>query len=286
MDKHKLQNGPRSQPAYTHKKPAMSSNPTAVPAATFDVTKIKFSDVATNSRGSPSVYINADGGPIYLQAPYMHCPFGVNVNKNEGKTSYSVSLSFKGEEGDEQIRKTHEMLLALDKLVTDTALSEKNREAWFGAKNGKAKSEEVILENYNPIVKPDKSGKWPDSFKVGINLDRDGVPDLKVWTEFNKQVDPASLEDTLPRQSYVQPVFKVVQVYFIGKAMWGVSLKLFALRFKAVATKPVDFEHFFPGEEPPPAAGVNPDDEVEYEEVEEEVDESDDEDAPPAKKSA
>jgi hypothetical protein len=210
----------------------------------------------------------------------------VNVNKNEGKTSYSISLSFKGEEGDGQIRKTHEMLSALDKLVTDTALSDKNREAWFGAKNGKAKSEEVILENYNPIVKSDKTGKWPDSFKVGINLDRDGVPDLKVWTETNKAVDPENLEEKLPRQSYVQPVFKVVQVYFIGKAMWGVSLKLFALRFKSPATKPVDFEHFFPGEEPPPAddAGVNPDDEAEYEEVEEEV--SDDEDAPPAKRQA
>ena len=263
------------------------ATPTAVPASTFDVSKIKFSDVATNSRGSPSVYLNCDGGPVYLQAPFLHCPFGVNVNKNEGKTSYSINLSFKGEEGDEEIRKTHEMLLSLDKLVTETALSEKNREAWFGAKNGKAKSEEVILDNYNPIVKPDKTGKWPDSFKVGINLDRDGVPDLKVWTDDKKQMDPSTLEEIIPRQSYVQPVFKLVQVYFIGKAMWGVSIKLYALRFKAPATKPEKFEDFFPGEGPPQdASDADADEEVEYEEVEEEEEEEDEEDSPPSKKKA
>lgn len=216
---------------------------TVRPSQTFDPKTITFSKVAFNQRGGQNVYLNVDGDKqVYLCAPYMYAPFGLNVQRDEGKTNVSLTLSFKGEDSNEDLKKTHQVLKELDAIVLATATSDECAEAWFGAaKNGKKRSSDAIRDQYNPICKEHKEGKYSDNLKLTIPLDKEGVPDVGMFDQQGKKITFSSVDDLsllVNKQSYVQPVFHVSMVYFISRSMWGVSTKLTGFRYMAPKTRP------------------------------------------------
>jgi hypothetical protein len=257
------------------------STPDATPAATFDVNTITFSEPATNKLGGVSVYLNGrGGGKIHLLTPFMPAPFGLNVQRQEGKVTYGLTLSFKNSDANPEVKQTHEMLKALDALVLAKATGEECSEKWFGGgKNGKKRSADTIRDNYNPVVKGPKDGKdYPDNFKMTIPVNKNGEPDVKVFTESGREYGKVSgifLEDTVVKNCQVQAVFSISMVYFINRSMWGVSTKLIGFRFKPPSTGPSTAVELFKNslEAPITEEPVSKEDSEEEEEEEEEVEE-------------
>lgn len=155
-----------------------------VKATDFDLSRVTFSDVKTDSHGRKMVYINSDQGKIMVQTPKMYAPFGVkrwrkkdaNDNKDD---KFELELSFGGENGtdkhSEELRTFHEKWNEFDELIKKTVIS-KSKE-WLGMNKLDMNTLESVM--YTPMVKiaKDKEGNqldYPSRIRVKIDREIDG----------------------------------------------------------------------------------------------------------------
>ncbi len=105
---------------------------------------------------------------MMLEAPSLNVPYGVNVFDKNGPPKYSVDLSLRGADDNDQVRGLQDFLEAFDERMIDAGVE--NAGKWFKMANP---SREVIKAFYTPLVKisrdPQGNPKpYPPTFKLAL----------------------------------------------------------------------------------------------------------------------
>ena len=202
----------------------------------FNPDKIEFRPPRVLDHGGKIIGISYDGKPLHLQLPEMVCPYGTNVyNDPTGSAppKYSLDFSFRGEEENERLAKFHSQLERLEEVLVERAVE--NSTTWFKKKQSK----EVIQAFFSPLLKrsidketQEPDGKYPDTFKVKLNVRNDEF-ECKVFDADNALLDEPL--DTLivkgtKATALVQPSF----IWFAG-GKFGLTTKAVQMRAKVPA---------------------------------------------------
>lgn len=202
----------------------------------FDPEKIDFRPPRVLDHGGKIIGISYDGKPLHLQLPEMVCPYGTNVYTDPAGATppkYSLDFSFRGEEDNERIAKFHSQMERFEEVLVERAVE--NSVAWFKKKQSK----EVIQAFFTPLLKRsvdketrEPDGKYPDTFKVKLNVRNDEF-ECKVFDADNALLDEPL--DTLivkgtRATALVQPSF----IWFAG-GKFGLTTKAVQMRVKVPA---------------------------------------------------
>ena len=150
----------------------------------IDVSKVSVSQPRVLDNGAKLVYVNYNNSRFNIQTPWMELAWDMSCYTEGPYPKYSMELSFRGADDDEEIAAFLEKFNELDQRLIDVGLEESV--AFFKKKTS---SREVIEGFYNPIVKVSKDrdtgepdGKWPSTFRVKIPF-RDGKFQPKFYTD-------------------------------------------------------------------------------------------------------
>lgn len=173
------------------------SSPNIILPNDFNISKINYGAVKKLENGGKSIYIKYGGDPLIMQLPEMSAPFGLGKWSGDGKTKYSLDLSFSGKDQRKVLQTFFENMVSLDKkLVTDAI---ENSPTWF---NKKYTSFEVVEALYTPMIKYAKdkntgevTDKYPATFKMSVPLAKDGSFDCEVYNNKAERVDLAAMEE-------------------------------------------------------------------------------------------
>lgn len=154
-------------------------------------TGLNYGEATPNKSGKGrSVLVNwrkgpGDGVRLVMQTPKMWSPFGVNTYQPDegGPPKYSISLSFKGYDDNERLKKFHNLFQQLDS--TNCAHATQKQEAWWGPG---VKDRSIIEDRYTTNLKPDKNGKYAPLLKLKLNF-KNGQPDFKIYDAIGNLVD-------------------------------------------------------------------------------------------------
>lgn len=197
---------------------------------------VSFSELKRQKSGYVSWVNVKDKGRmkrIYVKTPKMFAPFGA-TNYNAGdasqKNKFSVALSFKGIDENEELQKLKELLQKLDQTVVDNTY--KNKE-WRKQISKKTVSRDVIETNYAPVYREgndDGEKKYPGLFNLKASVQwKDGEPSVatKVYDTNKKElaVDFENYGEVIPKLTDLKCIFQVASVWFINKK-FGLTLKL------------------------------------------------------------
>ena len=137
----------------------------------IDISKIAFSQPRVLDNGAKLVYMNYDGGRLSIQSPWMSLPWKMGVYTEGEYPKYSIDLSFKGMEDNDDLQKFHDKLKKVEEKIIDGGF--KNSVAWF---KKKISSREAVEEKFNNIIKESRDkdtgepdGKWPPTMKLKIS---------------------------------------------------------------------------------------------------------------------
>jgi hypothetical protein len=241
----------------------------------FDVSAVTFSKLRKNKNGGKSVYLNRAGRKIWLQFPYMRMPFGLSefTDKNTGKKSYSLELSFDNKKHEDpndetpeekEFRVQRETLLKKFEELDARILNEvsKNSQEWLGKKYASKTITEADL--YKPLVKrcdPAK-GDYAPTTKLKIYTDlQTGEFVPKAYTPDGDKVPLSNIE----KGNRAVCIVEVGQVWIIDNK-FGVTVSL-----KQCVIEPSnDLPEFAFKGLPKSSKSSDEEEEVEYEEYEEE----------------
>lgn len=199
----------------------------------FDPKHIGFRPAKVLDHGGKIIGVTYKGGPLRLQTPEMLLPYGVSVfeDKGTGNVKYSVDFSFRGMEENERLKKFHEQIEGLQAAIIQAAID--NTQAWFR----KSLSAEVITEFFTSILKKsvdketgEPNGKYPDTIKAKLDLDREGNFRCKAYgpdhSEFTEPLDSLLVKGTLAK-AMLLPSF----IWFAG-GKFGITIKAEQMRVK------------------------------------------------------
>ena len=206
-------------------------------AKTFEPAAICFGPVEKNKMGGKFIPIVDKHGAktkITLQFPAMNLPFGISAYRDRPENdpmSYSVDLSFRGYETNENTLLLFNKLTEFDHHLIDAAYA--NSVAWFG----KQKSRELLEDTYRKLTKVDSSGKYAPMTKAKISI-ANGKPNVQI---FDTDKSNISVED-VPRGSTVKVIAEIASVWFIGSGTsWGVTFKALQLLVTEKPNKLTDY---------------------------------------------
>lgn len=219
--------------------------------AEIEVSKIAFQPVKILDNGGKSVNLHFEGRNIMLETPSLNVPYGVNVFDKTSPPKYSVDLSLRGADDNEQIKALQDFLEAFDERMIDAGVE--NAAKWFKMANP---NREVIKAFYTPVVKisRDASGApkpYPPTFKVNLRkkMAKKGAaaPDPSdssvgafeaqlynaAETDSKGQIAAfaadATIESTLPKRSQVTAIIQCTGVWFAG-GKFGTTWKAVQMR--------------------------------------------------------
>ena len=161
------------------------SNITAKPLKpkNVDVSNISFSNVKTMPSGAKTVYVNYNGGLLFLQSPEMNVPFDTATyypdNDNSGK--WPIQVAMDNIKGNPTMKEFHDTIAKMDQHLitqaTECASDWFKTQQWFKKKGDVS---EKVTDNYKPMVKVsldsetgEPDGRWPPKFNFKI-IKRDG----------------------------------------------------------------------------------------------------------------
>jgi len=205
-------------------------------AKKFSPSSIFFGQAERNKLGGKYVPLTNETGTktrFTLQTPTMSLPFGISAYREKPEaepSSYSVDLSFRGYETDENILTLFNKITELDNHLIDAAYT--NSVAWFG----KQKSRELLEDTYRPLTKKDPSGKYAPVMKVKIPI-LNGKPNVQV---FDTDKTPISIDD-VQKGSTVKVITEVASVWFVGGTQWGITFRALQI---LVVSKPARLDEF------------------------------------------
>ena len=188
---------------------------------------LNYGEAVTNKSGKGrSVLVNwkrgaGDGIRLVMQTPKMWAPFGINVYTPDdgGPPKYSVSLSFKGFEDNERLKKFHDLFQSLD--YHNCTHATQKQEMWWGAG---VKERNIIEDRYTTNLKPDKNGKYAPTLKLKLNF-KNNQPDFRVYDEAGNQVG----------LDYIEGPCSIVALFEIG-SLW-IADKKFGQNVKILQMK-------------------------------------------------
>ena len=142
-----------------------------------DTSNITYSAVKALPNGAKIIYLNYNGGPLFVQTPEMNVPYdsGTYYADNDNSGKYTIKVSMDGFNTSPAMKEFHNMLQKMDESIKGSGIE--NALAWFKKKN---LTPEVASELYNPMVKVsvdaetgEPNGKWAPTFGFKI-VKRDG----------------------------------------------------------------------------------------------------------------
>ena len=203
----------------------------------FDPNLIEFRPPKVQPHGGKTIGVSYKGKPLMLQLPEMKIPFGVSIFTNEdtGIQQYSLDFSFQGKEENPKLAKFHAQLKQIEDVIVRNGVS--NSVSWFN----KVRSEDVVRDVFSPIVRVSKdketklpNGKYPDTFKVKLPLDKEGMFTCKAFNEHNElYTDP--LDVVIKKGTLATALVQASFVYVSGST-FGITFKPLQMRLKVPST--------------------------------------------------
>ena len=176
-------------------------------------------------------------GPLMTQIGPLSLPYGMNVFDKAGPIKYSMDLSLRGYEDDENVRGIYQMFSALDEWMIDQGVA--NSKAWFKAQL----TRDVVKAFYTPMVKVAKDADgnpkpYPPTIKINLKKDRNNADawEVKVYERVDgdvRKVDDVPLEDLLIKGAQITTLIQCTSVWFAG-SKYGLSWKATQIRMEKV----------------------------------------------------
>ena len=208
-----------------------------------NVSKLEFSPVKILDNGGKSVNLRYEGRNLMLETPSLNVPYGVNVFDKNGPPKYSIDLSLRGADDNEQVRGLQEFLEAFDERMIDAGVENANK--WFKMTNP---SREVLKAFYTPLVKVsrDAAGNpkpYPPTFKMALRKKKEaegssaGCFDAHFYNAAEKDAKgqiaefarDLPVEQVLTKRSQVTAIIQCTGVWFAG-GKFGTTWKAVQLR--------------------------------------------------------
>ena len=170
------------------------SNITCKPqkAQNVDTSSISYSAVKSLPSGAKIIYLNYNGGPLFVQTPEMTIPYdsGTYYSDNDTSGKYAIKASMEGHKDNPQMKAFHDMLETMDQTIMESGIE--NSLAWF---KKKSLTPEIAKELYTPMVKVsidsetgEPNGKWAPTFAFKI-VKRDGKVQCDCYDSDKKEVN-------------------------------------------------------------------------------------------------
>ena len=217
---------------------SMISSPSDITAS-----KIEFGPVKLLDSGGKAVNLRYEGRNLMVETPSLNVPYGVNVFDKSGPPKYSVDLSLRGADDNEQVRALQTFIEAFDERMIDAGVE--NAGKWFKMANP---SREVIKAFYTPLLKlsRDPQGNlkpYPPTFKTALRRKKDAATSTTASFEtdfYNAGEKDAKgqiaqfardtpLDQVLCKRSQVTAIIQCTGVWFAG-GKFGTTWKAVQMR--------------------------------------------------------
>jgi hypothetical protein len=208
------------------------------------VSKIEFSAPKLLDNGGKSVNLRYEGRNLMMETPSLNVPYGINVFDKQGPPKYSVDLSLRGADDNEQVRALQDFLEAFDERMIDAGVE--NAGKWFKMTNP---NREVIKAFYTPLVKISRDAQgnpkpYPPTFKLALRGKKGaqagptagtfevefynaGEKDTKgLPTKFAPEL---GVDEVLVKRAQVTAIIQCTGVWFAG-GKFGTTWKAVQLR--------------------------------------------------------
>jgi hypothetical protein len=190
------------------------------------------------------VNLRYEGRNLMLETPSLNVPYGVNVFDKNGPPKYSVDLSLRGADDNDQVRDLQNFLEAFDERMIDAGVE--NAGKWFKMANP---SREVIKAFYTPLVKVSRDAQgnpkpYPPTFKLALRGKKGAQAGPTAGTFETDFYDPTTLDDkgrpskfapdltvdeVLCKRAQVTGIIQCTGVWFAG-GKFGTTWKAVQLR--------------------------------------------------------
>jgi hypothetical protein len=180
---------------------------------------------------------NGSNGPIITQIGPLSLPYGMNVFDKAGPIKYSMDLSLRGYEDDENVKAVYNMFSTLDEWLIDQGVA--NSKAWFKAPLDRS----VVKAFYTPMVKVAKDAEgnpkpYPPTIKINLRKDRNDSDkwEVKVYERVEgdvRKVEDVPLEDLLVKGAQITTLIQCTSIWFAG-SKFGLSWKANQIRMEKV----------------------------------------------------
>jgi hypothetical protein len=203
----------------------------------IDVSKVEFGPVTLLKSGGKAVNLRYEGRNVMMETPSLSVPYGVNIYDKNGpdKLKYSVDLSLRGADEDEQVRNLQNFLEAFDERMIDAGVE--NAAKWFKMSNP---SREVIKAFYTPLIKMpglDAQGNpkpYPPTFKLSLRKKKDSDAfetdfydgTSKPLTQFSKDTP---VDQIISKRGQVAAIIQCTGIWFAG-GKFGTTWKAVQMR--------------------------------------------------------
>ena len=185
----------------------------------FDASKLIVTEGRKLSKGKFS-NVRYNGGALFLETPYLHCPTGVSSFDDTDKKTLFLSMRGYDEGGD--VSFFHDALMAAQERIIDQASSLK----LLGDKS----TRDMTAGLMSPFVKTSDAG-YPPAFRLALPVDRDGKFTFDAFKSGPHGPEECNLDEMDIRGSRVRAIFTLTSVWVVNKN-WGVSAKVTQLLIK------------------------------------------------------
>ena len=182
-------------------------------------------EITQNSKNkSPILKYNSRS--LIVQTPIMSLPWNLNCYQNNYKDDYSISMSFKGMENDEELSNFYNKLLDIDKKIIKHVF--KNSKQYFN----KVIDIDLLEKLYYPIIRLsiDKETKEPDNkYPPTINIKipyRNNAFELVVFNSDKEKMDlkKIPLASILVKEIEIKALIQLSNIWIMDNK-FGCSLK-------------------------------------------------------------
>ena len=205
------------------------ATPQIVKSEDFNSANVSYSDPKKLGHGGQAIYVNYTGKPLIIQTPKMYMPWGMGKFEGDGgNVKYSLDLSFKNMESNENMEAFYKAISAFDERLVDDGV--KNSMAWFKKKK---QSVEVCKALYAPMIKVSRdkdgepNGKFPPTFKCKVPF-RDGTFLCDAY-DSNRKLIEDDLSSVLVKGGQCQALIQCVGIWFAG-GKYGCSWKIVQMK--------------------------------------------------------
>ena len=200
-----------------------------------DLSKLEFQDVRSLPSGAKLVFVNLNGGNLYIQTPELDVPFDSvfypDGSDSTGKIPLNVSLS--GHEEPGKIKDFHDMLSGFDELIQTQCMGKSVE--WL--KKSKV-TRDTIESLYSKMVRVsldsdtgEPDGKYPPQFRFQLKK-KDNNWECRFYDENRTEIkneDGSSLTttqltDRIKKKSKVKALLRCTAVWISG-GKFGCSWK-------------------------------------------------------------
>ena len=202
----------------------------------IQVENITYKEPKTIGNGGKQVYVEYNDSKLIVQTPKMTLPWSMGKFDGDQGLKFSIDMSFKGMDTNEQMRDFHKFLDEFDDILVKQGV--KHSMAWFKKKDMK---EEVLKALFSKQLKESKDkdtgepdGKWPPTLKVKLPYKNDKFT-CEIYDNKKNMIDTEQLESILVRGCEVQALIEHTGIWFAG-GKYGCSWKVIQMKVTAPST--------------------------------------------------